>query len=156
MFPDVPLAVFDMFFKPLIINDIGWPFLTINDTLNGTDWYRILFPFTLRDLQQLKWRLSKVIFDKDIFHPVTKADIRLVIENSVFNYGALIRGYPKDSGTRLKWHKEFIKTARNFCTPIVLASSSDGLKLLDGHHRLAALFMLDLENTLEVDTWIGE
>jgi hypothetical protein len=40
MLPNIPTDVFDKFFAPLIINDIGWPFFSIYDSLNGTDWYR--------------------------------------------------------------------------------------------------------------------
>jgi hypothetical protein len=58
MLPNIPTEVFENFFVPLIINDIGWPFLTIYDSLDGTDWYRILYPFSLDSLSKLRWKLS--------------------------------------------------------------------------------------------------
>jgi len=155
MLSNIPDDAFNSFFAPLIINDIGWPFLTIHDPLDGTDWFRILFPLSLSSLSKLRWQLSTYFLNKDILHPVSYADLNILISNSIYNIEALFSWYPKKSRERLAWHKKHIETTRRFCTPITVAITSNGIKILDGHHRVAALFSLGLNDSLPVDAWIG-
>jgi hypothetical protein len=156
MLPNVPANVFDNFFAPLIINDIGWPFSSIYDSLNGTDWYRILYPFSLDSLSQLKWKLTSFFLNKDILYPGSYDDINLLIRNEICDMEALIGWFPKDSKLRLGRNKQLIKTTQRLPAPVVFAKTPHGIKLLDDHHRIAALFMLELHNTIPVDAWIGE
>ena len=156
MLPNIPTEVFENFFVPLIINDIGWPFLTIYDSLDGTDWYRILYPFSLDSLSKLRWKLSSFFLNKDILYPGSYDDIKLLILNEIYDMEAFIGWYPKDSRHRLARNKQLIKTTGRFPAPVVFARTSHGMKLLDGHHRVAALFILELHNTIPVDAWIGE
>jgi len=69
---------------------------------------------------------------------------------------AFIGWYPKDSRQRLALNKQLIKTTGHFPAPVVFARTSHGMKLLDGHHRIAALLMLELHNIIPIDVWIGE
>ncbi len=156
MFPNIPADVFDNFFAPLIINDIGWPSFSIYDALDGTDWYRILYPFSLQTLSKLTWKISSFFLNKDILYPGSYDDIKLLILNEIYDMETLIGWYPKDSRQRLARNKQLIKTTGRFPAPVVFARTSSGMKLLDGHHRVAALFILGLHSTIPVDAWIGE
>ncbi len=51
--------------------------------------------------------------------------------------------------------KNIIATGR-FSAPVAIALTTFGVKILDGHHRIAALFDLGVQGTVPVDAWIGE
>jgi hypothetical protein len=64
--------------------------------------------------------------------------------------------YIAETKERFAWHVEFINRTRSICTPVVMARTNCGFRVLDGNHRLAALFALNLENEISVSAWIGE
>jgi hypothetical protein len=49
-----------------------------------------------------------------------------------------------------------IKRTRSLFTRIVLVRTGDSLRILDGNHRLAALFALGLQKDIPVESWLGE
>jgi len=152
----MPDEIFNSFLYPLIINDIGWPFLTVDDSINGTDWYRILYPFSLSSLSKLKWKLSSFLLNKDILCKGSQDDIDMVILNKTEDVWALIGRDSKPSRDSLAWHKKNIITTGRLSAPVAVAFTLFGIKVLDGHHRIAALFDLGLQNTTPIDAWIGE
>ncbi|MFA4918584.1 MAG: hypothetical protein WC581_04960 [Thermodesulfovibrionales bacterium] len=156
MLPKMPSEVFDTFLVPLIINDIDWPFLSIYDSLNGTDWYRILYPFSLSSLSKLKWKLSSFLLNKDILCKGSQDDIDMVILNKTTDVWALIGRDSKPSRDSLAWHKKNIITTGRLSAPVAVAVTPLGIKILDGHHRITALFDLGVQGMVPIDAWIGE
>jgi len=154
--PLMPKEVFDGFMAPLIINDIGWPFTSASDSLAGTDWFRILHPFSLSSLSQLQWKINTFSLNKDILYPSSKDDIDLTIINKTRNVWAYIGRDSEPSRRSLAWHKESIKTTGCLCAPITVAMTGEGVKILDGHHRVAAIFDLGINDTFPVNAWVGE
>lgn len=154
--PNMPDEVFDSFMAPLIINDIGWPFLTAGDSLAGTDWHRILYPLSLSFFCQLRWKITKFYLNKEDLYQDSICDINWTIINKTEDVWALIGRDSKPSRDSLAWHKQFIMMNGRLCTPVALAYTSSGIKVLDGIHRMAALLDLSLNDKLPIDAWIGE
>ena len=65
---------------------------------------------------------------------------------------ALKNGRARDSFFR---SREFIQSAGRLYTPAVLVQEPQGYKIMDGNHRVAALFSLNASRQLHVDAWIG-
>lgn len=156
MFSRIPDEVFDGFLKPLIINDLGWPFTSVNDNMVvGTGWYRALYPFSLASFSNLRWKRSSFPIYQDILDPVSYGDINLIITNQIANMFSCTPEYSKSSRDTMTGIKEFIKSTGRFPAPIVTAMTPNGIKILDGNHRVAALFDLGLNNSIPIDTWHG-
>jgi Uri superfamily endonuclease len=67
-----------------------------------------------------------------------------------------IRRKVTDSKKRFLWHMDYIKRTGKFCAPIVIVrTESNHFIILDGSHRMSALYALRLHQTLAVDAWIG-
>ena len=155
MLPNIPNDVFDFFILPCI-DDIGWPFQSINDSLSGTDWFRILYPFSLSSFSKLTWKRSSLFLNKNILHPISCDDINLIILNKSTNILAFIPWDSKSSRNRLAWLKKHTQATGRFPTPITVAFTPWGLKILDGNHRVAAIFDLGIQNLTSIDAWIGK
>jgi len=155
MFPNMPDEVFNLWLAPLIINDIGWPFHAIEDSTADTNWFRILHPYSLSVLSQLKWDLDSFLINKNVFCPLSNADINLIILNKSFDIQAFIVWDSESSRRTLAWHKEFIEITGGLCAPIAAVFTPSGIKVFDGHHRIAALLDLDLYDSIAIDAWIG-
>lgn len=155
MLPLVPPELFDQFFEPLITLDIGWPFTSVESGLRGTDWLRILYPFTLREIQQFKWVRNSFLLDKSLLHPVSQEDIYLVILNQTEDVWATVGRDSEPCRRATAWHKENILSVGGLCAPVTLALAPEGIKILDGHHRIAALLDLDVHCSIPVDAWVG-
>lgn len=154
MLPLVPIEVFDGFFAP-IINDIGWPFTNIYDHLYGTDWHRIFYPLSLLDMHNLIWETRQIILDWDMLYHVSQDDINLVIQNKTEDVLAQIGMDSKPSRQSLAWHSEYIANNKRVSAPVTLAQTPEGIKILDGNHRVSALFDMRVETTIPLDAWIG-
>jgi hypothetical protein len=97
----VPAEVFDNFLAPLIVHDIGWPFHSVDCNLDDSDWGRIFFPFSLRDISHLKWERRSLFLDQDPLHPVSRDDVGLVIHNKTQDVWALLG---RDSEPSRRWN----------------------------------------------------
>jgi hypothetical protein len=155
MLPLVPPEVFDQFFEPLITRDIGWPFASVDSSLQGTDWLRILHPFTLRDIHHFRWVRNSFLLDKSLLHADSQADISFAILNQTEDIWAKIGRDSEPCRRSTAWHKASILSTGRFCAPVTLARAVGGIKILDGNHRIAALLDLGVQCTVPVDAWIG-
>jgi hypothetical protein len=155
MLPLVPLAVFEQFFKPLITGDIGWPFISIDSSLDGTDWHRILHPFTLRDIHNFQWTRKSFFLDKSLLHECSQADISYAILNQTEDVWARLGRDSEPCRQSTAWHKKNILSTGRLCAPVTLAVAAEGIKILDGNHRIAALLDLGVQGSVPVDAWIG-
>lgn len=155
MLPNLPDEVFEMFIIPQSESP-----LNIFDSKPGGRWFCHFGGLSIDEFSNLRWRRSTLFFNKDIFHPHSCSDVDRLIEYCSLNSNslrkALFQGYPTDSMERLAWHKEFIINTGRLCAPIVGIRTVDGLKVLDGTHRLSAAFSLEMHNSIPIDAWIGE
>lgn len=154
MLPNMPDEVFDGFLKPLIIDHFGWPFTSVNDLSNETEWFRILHPFSLKSFSNLQWQKIYFVFNQGILHPVSRGDINLIIMNNILDMFPSPE-HSESSRDTLTRNKAFIKSTGQLPSPPVTAITPNGVKIFDGNHRVAALFDLGLNNKIPVDTWHG-
>jgi hypothetical protein len=154
MLSELPAEVGESFLAPLI-KDVGWPFKTIEDDFGGTDWDRIMYPFSLRQFSELRWRRKSFFLDKHFLCPVSRADIGLVIRNQTEDVWAEIGRDSEPSRRSTAWHKASILSAGSLCAPVTLALAPEGIKILDGNHRIAALLDLGVQGSIYVNAWIG-
>lgn len=140
MFPLMPKDVFDIFLKPLILTDMGWPYSSIFDALRPeAPWYCVFHPFSLAEMAKMRWGLCDVVIDENALVHQCLVDLDLVWQN----YNGLL---PRDTSydyddcrKRTQWHLDYIKSHGMVCpTPIVAAESGGKLKLFDGNHRIVA------------------
>lgn len=120
MLSELPAEVGEGFLAPLI-QDIGWPFETVQDSLHGTDWHRILYPFTLQQFAQLRWCRKKFLLDERLLHPVSKDDIKLVVRNLTEDIWALVGRDSEPSRKSFAYHRSRVLRTGDFCAPVVLA-----------------------------------
>ena len=154
LFPELPAEVSKGFLAPLI-HDIGWPFNSVEECLNGTDWHRIMYPFTLQQFAQLRWRREALLFDKRLLHPISKNDFRLVIRNLREDVWAAVGRDSEPSRKSFAYHRSRVLSTHDFCAPVTLAATPVGFKVLDGNHRVAALLTSGLSQTVPLDAWVG-
>lgn len=154
MLGDLPAEVGEGFLAPLI-NDVGWPFKGIKDSLYGTDWYRILHPLTLEQFAELSWCRKKFLLNKDLLHPVSKDDVDLVIRNLTEDVWAFVGQDSEPSRKSFAYHRARVLSTHDFCAPVTLALTPVGLKVLDGNHRVAALLDSGVSEVVELDAWVG-
>lgn len=151
----VPPDVFNQFFEPIIRNDIGWEFDSRSATLHGSDWFRVLYPVTLPGIICMKWERVNFILDPELLFHYSLGDIELAIKNQTENVWAAIGRDSEASRKSIAWHKAKICETNSFHAPVTLALTPEGIKILDGHHRIAALIDLGLHTSTPVDAWVG-
>ena len=154
MLPNIPDEVFDGFLSPLI-DSFGWPFSSVSQILDGTEWCRILYPLTLPELSALKWNRKLFTLESHSLYKGSVADLEHIIRNKVENIWAPIGRDSTPCRMSLLWHEADIMETGKFCSPITIAKTPTGWKILDGNHRVAALFTLDLVEKVQIDAWVG-
>lgn len=148
MLPNMPTPLFDMFIAPLI-----------DDTPNvffGSRWFYHFGGLSLYQFSQLRWNISTLLINENILHPDSNSDIQLLITDHVKNIETSIRRNVVNSKARFLGLVEYIKRTGCLPAPIVLIRTGYTFRILDGSHRMAALFTLSLNETVPVKAWIGE
>jgi len=88
------------------------------------------------------------------FHPIAQRTISGLLDHHV-------RGIPtayanvKDTKARFASCRAFIAKTGRTPKPVILLEEWEGLRILDGNHRLAAMASLPNANECIVDCWIG-
>ena len=151
----MPPELFNSYMVPFI-DDCGWPFHGLFDLTHNTPWYQLFHGLSLYKFSNLQWNLSPIVLHENILHPNSYTDIKLLIADHVFDMETPIRRTVVDSKKRFLWHMEYIKRTRKLCTPIVIMrTESSNFIILDGVHRMSALYALQLHQTVAVDAWTG-
>ena len=140
MFPKMQDEVFDLFLRPLITTDMGWPYSSVDDVLiSGSPWYCVLHPFSLRQLAEMGWTLEDCVLDRNTLAESCVQDLELVWQNY---QGRLPRNMPydyDDCRSRTQKQLDFIReNGRPSAMPVVAADYNGKLKLFDGNHRIVA------------------
>ncbi len=154
-FPNMPDEVFDLWLAPLIQGK-GWPFNSITDDLQKTNWRYVLgIDSTLRDWASCSWSLIEI----------NLSEIKLT--NSGVNMIKAIIGYCVMGNQTVTANLENTKERFQACTeffiengtipnPVVVKKTRDGIEVIDGHHRLAAIAHVGAPKNLLIPAWITE
>ena len=155
MLPSLPDEIYEIFVVPQ--NDAP---LNIFDSQPQGRWFFHFGGLSIEEFGHLKWRKTDLFFNKDILHPDSYRDIkRLVIYCSIDDItlaNAILPGNPTDTRERLIWHKKVIVNTGRLCAPVVCIRTNEGIRVLDGTHRLAAASIVDNRDSIPLDAWLGE
>jgi hypothetical protein len=153
LFPRMPKAVFDAWIRPCIA-DYGWPFSYSNLLIQDERWQKFFDDKSLSYWRSLYWSFSSLKISNNVLDSTTRLRIGWVI-------GANVRGLKtpttnlKDTSERFRACTEFIKKNGSLPSAIIGVPTPRGFRVVDGHHRLAALFHLKMAEGKEVPAWMG-
>lgn len=122
----------------------------------GRDGGYISAPISLQQFRDLRWNRSSFLLHKYILHPDSYCDIQLLIRNHVKGIKTHRVRNVQNSKKRFRWHMEYIQRAGCLFAPIIMVVTFDGLRILDGTHRISALFSIYLNDEVPIDAWIGK
>jgi hypothetical protein len=154
MFPNMPDEPFNILIAGLLGTD-PWPFSFITESTRGTNWHYHLGGLTLYQFSQLRWNLSMLFVNENILHPDSNNDILRLILDHVLDQETAVRRNITNSKERFLWHKAYIERTGTLSAPIVMIRTGNSFRVLDGSHRMAALYSLRLHHSVAVDAWIG-
>jgi hypothetical protein len=131
----MPDEIIDMWLVPQY-RRFGWPPTLTND------WRYVLLPGNdLRFLQNIVWKQEPVSLSPQRLEPTSQQMIsdmfRTYVLNRITAYTAIV-----DGPQRFRSCCEYIKANKVFPRPVALLETINGFRVLDGHHRLTALFYL--------------
>lgn len=150
MLPNLPDEIYEMFVVPQ--NDAP---LNIFDSQPQGRWFFHFGGLSIEEFGQLGWRRAELLFSATVFEPYTYGDIDRLIKH--LKGVALSPGIPADSRERVVWQRNVIKKTGRIFAPIVCIHTVEGLKILDGAHRVVALLSLSSDGPeIPIDAWIGE
>lgn len=170
MFPSMPDSVFLIWLAPLIESG-GWPFTLLNQSTVNTGWQRLLDGVSLESIARRVWTRRFIPCSFDAFYHTAIQTILGICAAHIPGWPTNIPGLSPDQVCQLITILRGLKGGRasasfqrslayvnehgNLHTPAVLLQEQGGLKIMDGNHRLAAIFSLPMSGTLCIDAWIG-
>ena len=153
MFPLMPAEVFDAWLAPLIVSD-GWPFITEFCPPSGL-WSQYLDGHSIQSIQRLGWQRQQLPACFTLFRPSARDIIKWIIAQHVHGHATPVARIKEGKGVESFFRSwQFVERTGGLHTPVVLIQQPDGYQIMDGNHRVAALFSVrNLPATL--DAWIG-
>lgn len=156
-FPQMPDELFNMWIKPEI-ESRGWPFGGDEAIVSDPAWAKYL-----RNLGPHFWRGVR-------WRRVSQAFITVPLEERAKNIGRMLaevgREFQetgiakstlvKNSPQKVAALAEVTSSCGQLPKPLVCLVQGQEWWLMDGHHRLGALFMLGDQNSIPFDCWVGE
>ena len=153
MLNKIPNEVFDIWLYP-IIKKHGFPFKDVNDNIHKHILYGYFCCTSLKLISDLDWqRLSELTSKKICLEETSFVIIQSIITNYLTDKWTFGVGPIINSKERFLSHKKSIQRTGRIETPIIFRKAPHGLLILDGSHRLAALFSINREDIL-FDAWV--
>lgn len=140
MLPNLPDEIFEMFVEPLS----DCPPNKFDNHPKGR-WFCHFGGLSIEEFSNLKWQRSILFIKRDDFHKDSLNDIMI-----------LLKKCSERSREHLLQLKQSIENTGKLPEPIVCIKTSEGFRVLDGIHRLAAVLSLNICNSIPLDAWIGE
>jgi hypothetical protein len=148
----MPDEVFDRWIAPFIAQ-IGWPFVTTEDDLGNTRWKYLLARMPLSVWAAGQWRLIVLDAKEALADPLQEVMFRETIKGGVYGDKTLGANL-QDTEERFRACADFIRINDTIPTPIVGTYCNGIFKILDGNHRLAALFHVKGFRSHKVPCWL--
>lgn len=147
LFPRMPQAVFDAWIQPEI-DAVGWPFPSWTD-----NWAAFFCDLPLSYWAALEWTLYDAPISQQILHNDTLIRIDRV-RITATTHARLTN--VQNSSERFWASTKFIRQHRQLPgSPLIADSFQNRLRVVDGHHRLAALFHIGVPIGFETPAWLG-
>lgn len=152
-FPNMPNEVREMWLDS-IAEGHGWDFESIEDSTDNTSWRYALNFRTLKEINSYTWTLSEI----DLASASLSESSIQCVEGLIIQH---VRGIPTsyanlfNSKERFNACADYIKDTGTIPRPIVSLDLGKGYEVLDGSHRLAALFSVNPPNGYVIPSWIA-
>ena len=154
MLPAMPDEVFDEWLAPLIKSD-GWPFFTEFSIPTGV-WSQYLDGHSIQSIKRLNWKRGQIIRNFYSFCQESRNIIRWIIDQHLHGVATPVARIKNGKGGESFFRsREFIERTGRLYAPVILIKETFGYKVMDGNHRVAALFAVR-RNILAFDVWTGE
>jgi hypothetical protein len=151
----MPEEVFNLWLAPLIASD-GWAFTSIFSSTYGTIWYRYFEGQSIEFFHNLFWHRKNIPCSFRSFHPSSRYVIELLINTHLKNIPTIAAQVKGGKGKEIFFGlRQFIKRTGRLPAPVILVWQSGGYHIMDGNHRISALFSLGIQDLL-IDAWIGK
>jgi hypothetical protein len=149
---NMPDELFSLYMEPLI-EEYGWPFSS-SDSPTNMPWWQLFDGLSFKIICQLSWERKEFPFSFTLFHRYARTQILGLINTHIFGINNEFASIP-NTEARFRRACDYIACTGRLPVPVVLIQDPEGLRILDGNHRLAA--MASLSNSINgiVDGWIG-
>jgi len=155
----MPDEVFEIWIAPLVASS-GWPFTLTDNPDDWGYWSQYFGGQSVEAVNQRAWKRQYLPLELGLFHPGARNIIKLVLLAYTHRDTAALAkvkevkgGKGEDSFLR---SREFIKRTGRLYAPVILREDWEGYRIVDGYHRIAACFSLNLPATFALEAWIAE
>lgn len=149
----MPAELRDMWLGP-IAEEYGWPFQSLDDSTQGTRWRYVLPKMTLREVSELVWVLERIDLATKPFTPGSLDAVKGLIQQHVLGLDTLYANLA-NTQERFRACASFIREHGDLPAPIAVIDTGAAYDLLDGNHRLAALFHVGLPPGFQAPAWVA-
>ena len=157
MLANMPDEVFDIYIAPLIESH-GWPFESLDrppsNPIEGRRWFQMFDLQSVQTISQLSWKRLEIPFAHAGFHPRAHQVVTALINLHVFGVNTFVTPI---ANTREKFFsaRAYIQETGTMPVPVILQYDSEGFRILDGNHRLAAMTSFSNNDAGIIDCWVG-
>ena len=152
-FPLMPDEVFSSWIAELVDFN-GWPFDADDDSFPSDQWSRFFVHVPLAKWADAVWTRRTFKQSAIRLAPQSTQTVVDVGTNSFHATRNFIALEVANSATRVMNHLAFIRRERRFPGFLTAWDDPGGMLLVDGHHRLAALWLADTEGIV-VPVWVA-
>ena len=154
-FPNMPDELFNKWLLPFIEAQ-GWPFNSISDDLQASDWKNNLgINHTLKQWSECEWELISI--------PLILTNFKLHTLQTIFDIITFsVKGIPTSTANLERTQERFWACAsfyREHNTvpwPIVIYEFDEFIRVVDGFHRLAAIFHIGFSPEFKIPAWLAK
>lgn len=155
MLPNMPEEVFSTWLLPIIKDHNSWPYDNAFSPHPSDQWCQYFGLYAISDISNCLWQRMDLTFDMSCLDQLSNDTIKILIENHVYNFDVTGKFNVRDSKKRFIGLVEFIKRTKIIPAPIIGLNTNDGLRVLDGSHRLSALTYIGLRGRISCETWVA-
>jgi hypothetical protein len=148
----MPDDLFVLYMEPLI-KDYGWPFYS-PDSPTNMPWCKLFDGLPFKTICELSWERQEIPFSFATFHRYAQQQIMGLLRTHVLGMQTEYADIP-NTKARFSRARSYIGRTFRLPVPVVLISDVEGLRILDGNHRLAAMASFANADCGIIDCWVG-
>lgn len=152
-FPHMPDEVFDSWLAPFI-DQIGWPFETLDADLSSSRWKYLLGLVPLPVWHGCTWSLETINIAAVQINPSSEWAYRSIIDHCTTGSLTTITANLQDTQERFRACTEYVRAHGTIPVPIIAIARNNMLEVMDGNHRLAALFHVGVSDPCWITAWM--
>ena len=147
----MPAEVFDMWMLPAI-ESLGWKFTVVPDSVAATNWDGFFGSRPPTFWAKANWRFLEFPLHAHLLNSADQARIGWIIEFAVQGKQTKAANL-KNCKERFWAFAAYIKEHGKLPLPIIATISRGVIEIVDGFHRLAALFFLERAAGFRLPIW---